>query len=63
MTSLGKTIISARARTALGARKSFTILVVTAVAAVGLTAVAAVAGWRSGQARRPASRHGCRVGW
>jgi hypothetical protein len=31
MTSLGKPVISARARTALGARKSFSVLAVAAV--------------------------------
>ena len=41
MTSLGKWVILARARTALGARKSFSVLLVTAVSAAGLTAVAA----------------------
>ena len=41
MTSLGKWVISARARTALGARKSFSVLAVTAMSAAGLTAVAA----------------------
>ena len=40
MTSLGKWVISARARSALGVRTSFSVLAVTAVAAAGLTAVA-----------------------
>ena len=41
MTSLGKWVLLARARTALGARKSFSVLLVTAMSAAGLTAVAA----------------------
>jgi hypothetical protein len=41
MTSLGKSVMSACARTALDARKSFSVLAVTAVAVAGLTAVAA----------------------
>ena len=40
MTSLGKWVISARARSALGVRTSFSVLAVTAAAAAGLTAVA-----------------------
>ena len=40
MTSLGKWVTSARARSALGVRTSFSVLAVTAVAAAGLTAVA-----------------------
>jgi hypothetical protein len=41
MTSLGKWVLSARAHTALGARKSFSALVVMALSAAGLTAIAA----------------------
>ena len=40
MTSLGKSAIYARAHAVLGARKSFSVLAVTAVTAAGLTAVA-----------------------
>jgi outer membrane protein assembly factor BamB len=40
MTSLGKWAGSARTRTGMGARKSFSVLVVTAVCAAGLAAVA-----------------------
>jgi hypothetical protein len=54
MASLGKWVIPARARTALGVRKSFTVLAVTAVAA-GLTAVAAVG--PAGAAAAHAVRH------
>src|SRR6516165_653266 len=41
MTSLGKWVNLARARTVLGARRPFSVLVVTALSAAGLTAVAA----------------------
>ena len=54
MTSLGKSVISARARTALGARKSLSVLAVAAVAAAGLTAVAAAG--TAGAAATHASR-------
>src|SRR5438552_3694616 len=54
MTSLGKSVISARARTALGAHKSVSVLVVTAVAA-GLTAVAGAG--PAGAAATHAGRH------
>ena len=58
MTSLGKWGISARARIALGARKSFSVLAVTAAAAAGLTAVAAVAAaGPAGAAAAHAGRH------
>src|SRR5712691_7065961 len=40
MKTLGKWTISARVRTVVGARKSFSVLVVTAVSAAGLAAVA-----------------------
>ena len=40
MKTLGKWIISARARTPVGARKSFSVLVVMAVSAAGIAAVA-----------------------
>ena len=55
MTSLGKWVILTRARTALGARKSFSILAVTAVAAAGLTAVAGAG--TAGAAATHAGRH------
>src|SRR5690348_9498908 len=55
MTSLGKSVISARARTALGARKSFSVLAATAVAAAGLTAVAGPG--TAGAAATHATRH------
>ena len=55
MTSLGKWVILARARTALGARKSFSVLAVTTVAAAGLTAVAAAG--PAGAAATHAGRH------
>ncbi len=48
--------VLARARTALGARKSFSALVVTALSAAGLTAVAA-AGPAGAAATRPAAHH------
>ena len=56
MTSLGNWVILARARTVLGARKSFSVLLVTAMSAAGLTAVAA-----AGPARQPPARpaHSC----
>jgi len=41
MASLGKWVILARARTVLGAHRPFSVLVVTALSAAGLTAVAA----------------------
>ena len=41
MSSLGKWAVFARARTALGARKTFSVLVVAAMSAAGLAAVAA----------------------
>jgi outer membrane protein assembly factor BamB len=41
MTSFGKWAVPARVRTMLGARRSFSVLLVTAVSAAGLTAVAA----------------------
>jgi opacity protein-like surface antigen len=53
MTSLGKTVIPACAPTALGARKSFSVLAVAAVAAAGLTA----AGPASAAATRTAAHH------
>ena len=56
MTSLGKWVILARARTALGARKSFSVLLVTAMSAAGLTAVAA-AGPAGAAASRTAAHH------
>src|SRR5262244_4010828 len=52
MKSLGNRVIPARARAALSARKSFSVLVVTAVSAAGVTAVAA-----SGPPAAAASRH------
>src|SRR5690348_3689694 len=55
MTSLGKSAIFARNHTVLGARKSFSVLVVTAVAAAGLTAVAAAG--PAGAAATHAGRH------
>ena len=55
MTSLGKWSISARARMALGAHKSFSVLAVTAVAAAGLTAVAGAG--PAGAAATHAGRH------
>ena len=55
MTSLGKWVLLARARTALGARKSFSVLAVTTVAAAGLTAVAAAG--PAGAAASHAGRH------
>jgi glucose dehydrogenase len=55
MISLGKWGISARARIALGARKSFLVLAVTAAAAAGLTAVAAAG--PAGAAATHAARH------
>ena len=55
MTSLGKSVICVRARTALGARKSFSVLAVTAVAAAGLTAVAGAG--IAGAAATHAGRH------
>ena len=54
MTSLGKSSISARARTTLGGRKSFSVLAVMAVAA-GLTAAAGAG--TAGAAATHASRH------
>jgi hypothetical protein len=56
MTSLGKWVILARVRTALGARKSFSVLLVTAMSAAGLTAVAA-AGPAGAAATRTAAHH------
>src|SRR5258708_3602104 len=41
MTSLGEWVLSARAHAALGARKCFSVLVVTAMPAAGLTAITA----------------------
>jgi glucose dehydrogenase len=55
MTSLGKWVILTRARTALGARKSFSVLAVTAVAAAGLAAVAGAG--TAGAAATHAGRH------
>jgi outer membrane protein assembly factor BamB len=55
MTSLGKWGISARARTALGRRKAFSVLAVTAAAAAGLTAVAAAG--PAGAVATHAARH------
>jgi hypothetical protein len=55
MTSLGKSVMSARARTALGARKSFSVLAVTAAAAAGLTAVAGAGA--AGAAATHSGRH------
>jgi hypothetical protein len=62
MTSLGKWGISARARTALGRRKAFSVLAVTVAAAAGLTTVAAT-GRRGSHARRPASSRGTGGTW
>ncbi|HEY2305609.1 MAG TPA: hypothetical protein VGI05_07000 [Streptosporangiaceae bacterium] len=56
MTSPGKTVIPACARTAPGARKSFSVLAVAAVAAAGLTAATA-AGPASAAATRTAAHH------
>ena len=56
MTTLGKLGILARVRTALGARKPFSVLLVTAMSAAGLTAVAA-AGPAGAAATRPAAHH------
>jgi hypothetical protein len=53
MTSLGKWVVFARARTALGARKSFSVLAVAAVSAAGLAA----AGPAGAAATRPAAHH------
>ncbi len=55
MTSLGNWLNFARARSALGARKSFSVLVVTALSAAGLTAVAAAG--PAGAATSHAGRH------
>jgi outer membrane protein assembly factor BamB len=55
MTSLGKWGISARARTALGRRKAFSVLAVTVAAATGLTAVAAAG--PAGAVATHAARH------
>ena len=76
MKSLGNRVISARARAALGVRRSFLVLVVTAVSAAGLTAVAgsapagAAATARSALARTgpshdeaTISQDGLRTGW
>jgi hypothetical protein len=56
MTSLGKWVIPARARAALGARKSFSVLAVAAVSAAGLAAVAG-AGPAGAAAARAAGHH------
>src|SRR6266566_5541278 len=56
MKTLGKWIISARARTPVGARRSFSVLVVAAVSAAGLAAVAGT-GPAGAAATRPASHH------
>ena len=53
MSSLGRWVVAARARTVRGARKSFFVLVVAATAAAGLTAVAA-AGPATAAAGHPA---------
>jgi outer membrane protein assembly factor BamB len=55
MTSLGKWGISARARTALGRRKAFSVLAVTVAAAAGLTTVAAAG--PAGAVATHAARH------
>jgi hypothetical protein len=55
MTSVRKWVISARARTALGPRKSFSVLAVAAMSAAGLTAVAAAG--PAGAAATHAGRH------
>jgi Abnormal spindle-like microcephaly-assoc'd, ASPM-SPD-2-Hydin/PQQ-like domain len=55
MTSHGNWLNFARARSALGARKSFSVLVVTALSAAGLTAVAAAG--PAGAATSHAGRH------
>jgi hypothetical protein len=55
MTSLGRWVIPARARVALGAHKCFSALAVTAVAAAGLTAVAGAG--PAGAAATHAGRH------
>jgi hypothetical protein len=56
MTSLGKSVICARARTVLGARKSFSVLAITAAAAAGLTAVAGT-GTAGAAATHPGRHH------
>jgi len=55
MASLGKWVILARARTVRGAHRPFSVLVVTALSAAGLTAVAA-AGPAGPAATRTAAR-------
>jgi outer membrane protein assembly factor BamB len=55
MTSLGSWVVSARARTALGARRSFSVLAVAALAAAGLTAIGAAG--PAGAAAAHAGRH------
>jgi hypothetical protein len=55
MTSLGKRVILARARTVLGARKSFSVLLVAAMPAAGLTATAAAG--PAGAAGTPTAAH------
>ena len=55
MISVGKWVTSARARSGLGVRTSFSVLAVTAVAAAGLTAVAGAG--PAGAAATHASRH------
>ena len=59
MTSLGKWVILARARTALGARKSSSVLLVTAMSAAGLTAVAAAGPRRGSQPHGRSPSWGC----
>ena len=55
MTSLGELVTSARTRTTPGARKSFSVLVVTVMSAAGITAVAAAG--PAGAAATHAGRH------
>ncbi len=55
MTSLGNWVNIARARSTLGARRSFSVLVVTALSAAGLTAVAPAG--PAGAATAHAGRH------